>query len=112
MGNNIDKINRYAEKGKVSKILPYLKSKNQETRIAAIRALGNCEKNEEAINNLTSMMPFVTDKAERIAVFDALGNLGKEQSFYQISHYFDKETDPEIREVMRKAMGKIRQRNE
>lgn len=112
MGNNIEKINHYAEKGKAGKILPYLKSKDQETRLAAIRALGRCESNEDAFNHLTSMMTSTTDKAELMAVYSALGDLGKEQSFYHMSHYISKETDPEIIETMRKAMAKIRQHKE
>lgn len=112
MGNNIDKINHYAEKGKATKILPYLKSKDKDTRIAAIKGLGRCDRSEEAFNHLTSLMTMVTDKAEMIAVYEALGNLGKEQSFYHMSHYINKETDPDIIEAMRKAMAKIRQHKE
>lgn len=112
MGNNIEKINKLAEKGKVSKILSYLKSKDKATRVAAIRALGKCDRNEEAINTLTTMLIATTDKEERIAIYDSLGELGKEQSFFHISHYLDKENDPDVAAAMRKAMAKIRQRKE
>ena len=112
MGNHIEKINHYAEKGKANKILSYLKSKDQETRLAAIKALGRCSNSEEAFNQLTPMMTSTSDKTERMAVYSALGDLGKEQSFYHMSHYMSKETDPEILETMRKAMSKIRQHKE
>lgn len=112
MGNNVEKINNYAQKGKAGKILPYLKSKDKETRMAAIRALGKCDKDEDAYNNLTSLMNTVSDKQELIAVYESLGELGKEQSFYHMSHYIGKETDPDIIAAMRKAMAQIRQHKE
>jgi len=112
MGNNIEKINQLAQKGKAAKILPFLKSKDQPTRIAAIRGLGRCANDEEAYNNLTSMMSTTSDKEELIAIYDSLGELGKEQTFYHLSHYISKETDPQLLEAMRKAMAKIRQHKE
>ena len=112
MGNNIEKIEKLAQKGKAEKILAFLKSKDKETRLAAIRALGKCHDNEEAVNNLTSMMNMVTDKEERIALFESLGQLGKEQSFFHISHYVDKETDPDVAAAMRKAMAMIHQHHD
>jgi len=112
MGNNIEKINRFAEKNKVSKIIPFLHSKDKEARLAAIHALGRCDQSEEAYNHLTSMMTATSDKAERMAVYAALGELGKEQSFYHMSHYISKETDPEIIEAMHNAMARIRRHKE
>lgn len=108
MGNNIEKINHFAEKGKANKILPYLKSKDKATRLAAIHGLGHCDGNEEAFNHLTTMMTSVTDKEERMAVYEGLGDLGKEQSFYHMSHYITKEQDSDVVEAMRKAMSKIK----
>ena len=48
-------------------------------------------------------------KDELIAICDALGNLGKEQSFYHISHYMDQVSAPDVFDTMQKAMAKIRQ---
>ena len=109
MGITIEKLNQFAAKGKENKILPHLKSKDKQIRIGAIKALGNCTGGEEGFNQLTTMMPMTTDKDELIAICDALGNLGKEQSFYHISHYMDQVNDPDVIDAMRKAIAKIRQ---
>jgi len=111
MANTIEKISRYAEKGKVMKILPYTRTKDKETRLAAIRALGRCD-DEESIHYLTGKLTSCADKDELFAVLDALGSLGKDQSFYHIGYYIDKVNDPEVVRAMRLAMARIRERRE
>ena len=110
MGKNTERINKLADKKKADKIVAFLKSKDKETRLDAIRALGKCG-GAEAINALTTNI-ITPDEEEKIEVIKALGVCGKDASFYLLSHYAAKETNPIVKDVMREAMGQIRGRKE
>ena len=91
MGKNTEKINKLADKKKAAKLVAFLKSKDKETRLDAIRALGKCG-GEEAINALTTNI-ITPDEEEKIEVIKALGVCGKDASFYLLSHYATKKTN-------------------
>ena len=108
MGKHTVKINRLAEKKKTEKILKYMKDKDEETRIDAIRALGECG-GEEAFNHLVMQLSSQISR-ERMEAAKALGKCGPDAAFYQLSHYADMETDASVKEAMKDAMGQIHKR--
>lgn len=107
-GNPLTKIEKYTQKQKSGKIAGYLKSKDQAVRIAAIKALGQCD-DELSYNTLTSLIT-VGSTDERVAVMESLGQLGKDQSFSLISHYVGAEADPRVKQAMNDALAAIRTR--
>ena len=104
----IAKIEKYAKKGKSDKLAGYLKNKDVSVRIAAIKALGQCE-DELAYNTLASLMTEGSAE-ERIAVFESLGKLGKSQSFSLFSHYVGSESDPRVKQARNDALVALRQK--
>ena len=88
MGKHADKLNKLAEKNKADKIISYLNSRDKETRIDAMRALGQCG-GEEAVNHLTTLL-ITPDPDERAEVVRALGSCGTSATFSFLSHYASK----------------------
>ena len=105
-GNDLQKIEKLAAKGKNEKLVHFLKSKNKETRMAALKVIesANCE---EAYNTLIGMM-HCEDVEERIAVLTAIGKSKNPGAITSISYDLQKENNKEVADAMRSAIVNLR----
>ena len=108
MSAKLEKLEKFASKGKSAKILKFLNNKDPEIVKDAIAALGK-RGGEDAINALTGLCQG-QDKEKKIAAIKALANCGGTYSITQISSDFIKEQDPDLKKVMSETLDTIRKR--
>ena len=109
MAVTFEKLAKLAsKKGKMGAVAKYLKSKSEDVRTDALKALGYCG-TEDAINLLTNWS-YSENPAERLAAVTALGMCGKEYSMTQMRYQMESETVPEVKEALRAAIAAIRER--
>ena len=104
-GNPMDKIEKLAAKGKSDKLASFIKNKDKNVSLAAIRALGSCD-DETSFNTLTGLI-IADDPDVRIAALEGLGKMGKSASFTHISNYVNRESDPRVKKAMQEALTAI-----
>ncbi|MBQ1377580.1 MAG: HEAT repeat domain-containing protein [Lachnospiraceae bacterium] len=99
---NLDKIQKWAGKGKVKKLIKALKSKDSSIVASVLEALGNIG-GEDAVNAITSLTESA-DKTVRSAAITALGKCGTAASETRLKYFLNKETDKDMLEVIRGAI--------
>ncbi|MDD6213770.1 MAG: HEAT repeat domain-containing protein [Firmicutes bacterium] len=104
--NDIKKIEKLAEKEKYQKIIPFLQSKDKNTRIAAIKSFKNVDI-PDIYNNLISMLN-CTDSEERLAVIEALSLTKESSAITHLSHILNEEKDKKVITAIRNAIVNIR----
>ncbi len=103
---NIAKIEKYTKKRKPEKIIGFLKNKDKTTRLAAIRALRNFEDNDDAYNNLITILDN-PDIDERIAAAESLSSSKRDSACTYLNHLIGKETNKHALDVMKDAVSSI-----
>lgn len=102
-GNNLRKIERLASGKKSEALTKYLSSSDAQTRIAAIKGLGESG-GEIAFNNLTPLLRD-SDPAVRAASATALRALEDPRAAAFISNSLKDEMDEAAKEAMSRALG-------
>lgn len=105
---NIKKIEKLTQKKKVDKLIGFLKNNDKDTRLAAIRSLRNFGDNDNAYNNLISILN-TSDTDERIAAAEALSSSTRESACTYLGHLIGNETNEQAITVMKNAISSIRQ---
>lgn len=108
-GSTVEKIMRLGTKKKGAKIVPYLKSRDKQVRMAAIAALGQAG-GEEAFDSLTYILSSAADQ-ERIAAVHALGALGNSKAISYLMHQLKKENNPEFDEACKQSIKQLKEEN-
>lgn len=108
--NDVKTIEKLAQKGKESKIIPFLESKKQETRIAAAKAFKNVDK-PEIYNNLITML-HNSAAEERLAAAEALSLSKQAAALTHLSHRMDLEKDEKVSQAIHNAIVCIREHME
>jgi HEAT repeat protein len=95
----------FIKHGNSQKIIPSLDSKNLETRIAAIDALGRIA-DDHAMNALIGMIGH-PDQPTRLAAVKALGITGKQTGKSHLQHLLIVEKNEEVIKAIRAAIASI-----
>jgi HEAT repeat protein len=103
----IKKIEKWAQKKKVSKLLKALSSDNTEVRIAVIKALGTT--NDE--NVMYTLIPFLkdSDPSIRAITVETLGTMGNGRSLEFVRQLWNSESDENVREKAKLAINAIKE---
>jgi hypothetical protein len=102
---NVDKINKYVEKGNFDKLIDIAGGKDLEMSLAAITALANIKKDESfnfMVNNLHN-----SNKQIRLAVIAGMGNLAMARGKTHLRHLADTDQDKEIVAAANDAIVKL-----
>lgn len=102
---NADKINKYAEKGNIDKLIGIADGKDIEMAKAAISALAKIKK-DESFNYLVVNLRNA-NKEKRLAAIEAMGDIGYARGRTHLSHIADTDTDQEIINAARAASIKL-----
>ena len=105
---NIAKLDKYVSKGKVSKLISLLKSKDPETVIKAIPGLAQVG-GEEALNTIT-LLAEDDEKSEEIraAAIRGLGVCGNSASMTLLNYYLQNEKSETIVAAVKDAIVELR----
>jgi HEAT repeat protein len=95
----------FIKNGNSHKIIPSLESKNQETRIAAIEALGQIT-DDHAMNALIGMINH-PDLPTRLAAIKALGVNGKQTGKSHLQHLLTVEKNEQVIKAIREAISSM-----
>lgn len=110
MAVDLQKIEKWKQKGKVAKLIKVLSEKNLDLRLAAIEALGSIEDND-AMNNLILALRD-PNPSIRAAAADALGNMGNQRSIEFVRKLSVNDENEDVREKASRAFLKIKERVE
>ena len=105
-GNKLGKVAKAIEKGNAKVLVDLASDNDVEVKLAAIAGLGETG-GEDATNFLITQL-HDNDSAIRIAVAKSLGVLGDMHTKAHVSAQMNKETNPEVREALSKAMAGIK----
>lgn len=108
MAVTVEKLEKWAQKSKTSKIIKTLSVDNKDLRIAAIKTLGTT-KDEVSMNELISLLKD-PDVSIRTTAIEALGTMGNSRSLEFIRQLWDTEKDEQVRETIRLAINKIKKK--
>jgi HEAT repeat protein len=100
------KIEKWAQKNKIPKLLKALSVEDADIRIAAIKALG-MTKDEGAMYTLTTLLSD-SNAAIRTATVEALGNMGNSRSLEFVRQLWNSESDEKVREKAKLAINAIK----
>jgi HEAT repeat protein len=106
-GNKMSAIEKAIKKSNAGTLIELADNKDGEVSMAAISGLGNVG-GQEACNFLVSRLGN-PEPAVRIAIAHALGAIGDRHTKAFLSAQMNKETAPEVKEAMRKAMMLIKE---
>src|SRR5689334_3340006 len=106
MAVSLKKVEKWAQKKKVNKLVKALSVNDLEVRTAIIRALGET-KDENAMNTLIPLLKD-PDVSIRGAAVDALGTMGSSRSLEFIRQLWAGEGDEEVREKARLVIAAIK----
>lgn len=102
---NVDKILKYAESGKIDKLVDIADGKDMEMAKAAIAALAKVKK-DESFNYFVSNLR-TPNKERRLAIISAMGDYGAARGKTHLRHLIDTETDPDIVATAKVADAKL-----
>lgn len=100
--SKLDKIEKYVQGRKEGKLIHLLRDKDEQVRLAAIRALGKVSK-DDGFNALITLIAD-DDPKTRAASAKALGELGNEYAVAHLVYRLEHETDPEVVKSMKGAI--------
>lgn len=106
MAVTIKKVEKWAEKNKVKKVLKALTSKDYNVRTAAVKALG-ITKGEEAMNALISLLRD-PDPTIRSNAIESLAEIGNDRALEFIKHLINNDSDEDVRKKAKKAFDTIK----
>ena len=104
-GNKLLKIDRLVEKKKGDALAPLGLDKKQEVRLKAIQGMGQVG-GESCYNMLVTCLRDA-DPMVRSAAAAALSQMGNPRARGHIEHQLKAETDPQVRDNMKAALGRI-----
>lgn len=107
MAISVKKVQKWAEKKKVSKLLKALSVNDVEIRIAAIEALGKT-KDENAMNTLITLFKD-PNALIRANAAEALGNIGNGRTLEFVRQLWNTDSDENVREKAKKAINDIKE---
>lgn len=99
------RIEKWAEKGKISNLDKVLSGDNIEFRNAAFEAIGKCG-NLDTINLLTTYIRHPEAEVRKLAA-QAMGETGEERTVEFLRKLIKDDDNEEVKEVARKAIAKI-----
>ena len=105
--SKLDKVKKYAEKGKEDKLIALANDSDKEVRIAAIHGLASIGK-EDSFNALIHMMDD-SDTDIKISVIEALGNSHSSYADTHLRYALAHETDAKIQDAIRKALAALKE---
>lgn len=108
MAVTVQKVEKWAQKKKLSKIIKALSTDNIEVRLAVIKALGEVG-DENAMHQLISLLKD-PDPTIRTAVLEALGTMGNGRSLEFIKQLWNNDSDEQVREKAKWAINAIREK--
>ena len=100
--SKLDKIEKYVQGRKEGKLIHLLRDKDEQVRLAAIRALGKVSK-DDGFNALITLIAD-DDPKTRAASAKALGELENEHAVAHLVYRLEHETDPEVVKSMKGAI--------
>ncbi len=105
---NIAKLDKYIEKGKISKLKSLLKSKDIETVVKAIGGLAKVG-GEDAQNTVTLLAddPY-NDEKVRAAALRGLGSCGNSASMTLLNYYLQNEKNEVLLAAVKDAIVELR----
>jgi HEAT repeat protein len=106
-GNKMEKLEKLVAKKHVGAVIALTKEKDEELRVAAIKALGSFAQNDDAFN---ALIPLLSDHdgKNRAAAAESLGNMHNDHAKAFISHALSIESDPEVKKEMAESMAKLK----
>ncbi len=110
MALSIKKVEKWAQKKKVDKLLKALSTEDIEVRIAVIKALG-ATKTENAMNALIPLLNHA-DPQIRLNTVEALGIIGIGRSLEFVRQLWNSEANEEVREKAKLAMNAIKENSQ
>jgi HEAT repeat protein len=105
-GDKMGKVAKAIEKQNTKALIDLANTRDTELRIAAIAGLGRVGGDDSANYLITQLGN--TEPQIRIAVAEALGVMGDMHTKAHVSAQLNKETDPQVREAISKAMKNIK----
>lgn len=105
-GDKMSKVEKAIEKRNPKALIDLAETKDTALRLAAIAGLGKVG-GDDAANYLITQLGG-SDPQVRIAVAEALGVMGDMHTKAHVSAQLNKETDPQVREAISKAMKNIK----
>lgn len=105
-GISVEKIAKLAEKNNADKLTKLAEDKNEEIKLAAIEALGQCS-SDVAYNSLVSLLHDANPKARGTAAL-ALHRYGNASARSHIEHAIAAEPDEAAKEQMHEALRGLR----
>jgi HEAT repeat protein len=108
-GVSVEKVEKWGEKGKVGKLVSVLSNSKvkKDVYLAAIKALGKCEKlDRDAVNLLITIMRN-SDKDIKLATIRTLGDIGDPLAVEHIRYLLNNDEDSDVKAEAEKALKKI-----
>jgi hypothetical protein len=105
LGMNVDKINKFAEKGNIDKLIGIAEGKDIEMAKAAFAALSKIKKDESF--NFFIMNLRNSNKELRLAAIAAIANLGMARGRTHLRHLADTDQDKDIIAAANAADAKL-----
>jgi hypothetical protein len=105
LGMNVDKINKFAEKGNIDKLIDIADGKDIEMAKAAMSALSKIKKDESF--NYFVMNLRNSNKELRLAAIAGLGNLAMARGRTHLRHMADTDQDKDIVAAANAADAKL-----
>ncbi|MDD2648432.1 MAG: HEAT repeat domain-containing protein [Eubacteriales bacterium] len=106
-GSKKDKLDKLIAKKHITAIISLAKEKDEETRLAAITALGGFGQNDDAFNALIPMLSDHDGKT-RAAASESLGAMHNDHAKAFIAHALSIESDPSVKQRMADAMAMLK----
>lgn len=107
MAVTVKKVEKWAQKKKVNKLIKALSDDNTEVRIAVIKALGTT-KDENAMNILISLLKD-PDVSIRINAVEALGSIGNSRSIEFVRQLWNNDNNEMVQAKAKWAINEIKQ---
>jgi HEAT repeat protein len=105
-GNNLSKVEKLIEKKNDAELAKLTDSKDSAVRLAAIAGLGKVS-GEDSYNTLVALLRN-PDPGIRVAVANAMAELGDPKLRTHIEHLLKNETDAKAVAALHAALGKIK----
>ena len=105
-GNKMNAVEKAIRKKNANALIGLADTNDMEVHLAAIHGLGSVG-GDDACNYLVSRLGSEEPEV-RIAVAKALGELGDKHTKAFVTAQIAKETNPEVKEALSKAMSQIR----
>ncbi|WP_304584602.1 HEAT repeat domain-containing protein [Acutalibacter muris] len=106
----LEKIEKFAAKGKADKLLPFLHDADQQVTLGAIQALGKFTSQIDVLGALAEVLDD-GDVLQRKAAAEAFASAEGSYAESVLMHRMEQETDAGVKEVMRESLASIKKRS-